>query len=154
MLEKIKKINLNLDNFVLIIPEANTCKELPESFWEELIEKYKSLGFDIFVNALNSKFNSQYKYTFLDFEELFSLAKKAKRIIALRCGLIELFTELNVPMDILYTGFKNRIFLNAMDVKYVMPGFSLYNFPYIKKELIREINAEESVEDIFKKLEI
>ena len=152
MLDKIKKINLNLDNFVIIIPEAWTCNPIDNSFWIELIKRYKKLGFDVFVNDTKNKIKTDYKYAFLDCEELLALSKLSKRIVALRCGIIEILSEASIKTDILYTGFRDRIFLNAMDVKFVMAGFSLNNFPHLDKSLIREINADNITVDDYEKI--
>lgn len=141
MLEKVKKINLNLDNFVLIAPEAHSCTLVDNKYWVELINKYKNEGYDVFVNLVGDEVDltgADYKTCYLTYSEIYSLAKRAKRIIMLRSGLTELFLQTNVSMEVLYTKFRDRILFNSMDVEQVKQGFGLEQLLYVDKNKICE----------------
>lgn len=145
MLEKVKEINLNLDKFVLMAPEAHSCTLINNEYWIELINKYKNEGYDVFVNLVGDEIDlagANYKTCYLTYSEIYSLAKRAKKIIMLRSGLTELFLQTNVPMEVLYTKFRDRILINSMEVEQVKRGFSLKNIPYNHNFLI-----EKRVED-------
>lgn len=142
MSEKIKKINLNTDKFIFIAPEAVSASSLNEKFWINLIKKYNDEGYDVFINITqdDAKYgNKGYKTCDLNFCEAFMLAKKAKKIIMLRSGFSEFLLQTNVQMDVLYTKFRYRHVFQDMSVEKVLSGFSLYNIPEIKKDLINEI---------------
>lgn len=142
MLEKVKEINLNLDKFVLMAPEAHSCTLINNEYWIELINKYKNEGYDVFVNLVGDEIDltgADYKTCYLTYSEIYSLAKRAKKIIMLRSGLTELFLQTNVPMEVLYTKFKDRILFNSIDVEKVKRGFSLKNIPNENKLFIEKI---------------
>lgn len=142
MLEKIKKINLNIDKFIFIAPEAVSSSSLDEKFWIDLIQKYHNEGYDVFINITQDDVkygNNGYKTCDLNFCEAFALAKEAKKIIMLRSGFSELLLQTNVEMDVLYTKFRYRHVFQDMSVEKVLSGFSLYNIPKVKKDLIKEI---------------
>lgn len=141
MLNKIKSLNLDLSKFIFIAPEAITCELLDNSFWKILIEDFKNLGFDIFVNLVDTKFNiglDNYKTCSLSVSEAFALAKRAKKIVTLRSGFSELLVQAGVPIDILYNKFRNRRCFNDMSVKQVMEGFSLKKLPMLTNRCISE----------------
>ena len=141
MLNKIKSLNLDLSKFIFIAPEAITCELLDNSFWKILIEDFKNLGFDIFVNLVDTKFNiglDNYKTCSLSVSEAFALAKRAKKIVTLRSGFSELLVQAGVPIDILYNKFRNRRCFNDISVKLVMEGFSLKKLPMLTNRCISE----------------
>lgn len=144
---KIVKTGLNLDNFVFISPEAESCKLYDEDFWCELINRFKEEGYDVFVNLVKKDVDLDYAMDFkscgLTFAEAFVLARRAKKIISLRSGFTEFLLQTGVPMDVLYTKFKHRHFLNDMDIYHVMAGFALFQIPFVNKDKIREINTYE-----------
>ncbi len=45
MLKKIKKTNLNMEKFVLIAPEAKSCKLYDEDFWCTIINQLQKIGY-------------------------------------------------------------------------------------------------------------
>lgn len=146
MLEKVRELNLDLNNFVLIAPEAHSCTLVNNKYWIELINKYKNEGYDVFVNLVGDEVDltgADYKTCYLTYSEIYSLAKRAKKIIMLRSGLTELFLQTNVPMEVLYTKFRDRILFNSMEVEQVKRGFELAQLPFIKKHIIKEISTYE-----------
>lgn len=147
MKEKVSKIGLNLDNFIFISPEAQSCKLYNEDFWGELINILNKEGYDVFVNRVTKDVNLEYATTFkscnLTFAEAFALAKRAKRIISLRSGFTEFLIQTNTPMDVLYTKFRQRHSFDDLDITHVMSGFGLLTLPGINKDKIREFNMFE-----------
>ncbi len=154
--EKVKQTGLNINNFIFVSPEANSCRNLPENFWRNLINKYKELGYDIYVNLTDGKnifSGGEYKSIDLSYKEAFVLAELAKKIVALRSGLVEFLLQTNVPMDILYTEFSNRHLFDDITSEYVLKGFSLKNLPYINKDIIREfVISDNSYEELLPQL--
>lgn len=148
MLEKINKTGLNLSNFVFLTPEAQSCKLYDDDFWCELINRFQKKGYDVFVNLVDDdiklKSATNYKVCDLTFAEAFALAKKAKKIVSLRSGFTEFLLQTGVPIDVLYTKFRHRDYLNDMDVYQVMSGFGLIRLPYIDKAKIKEFNMFET----------
>ena len=72
-----------------------------------------------------------------DFQETYLLASKAKSIVALRCGMIEMLTTLDKKMDVIYTGYKKR---NTPTIE-VLSSNSLTKLPNIKAN-INEYNTD------------
>ena len=57
VLNKVRQIGLNLDRFIFISPEANTCKLYDDDFWIELIKKIEETGYDVFFILTNNEMN-------------------------------------------------------------------------------------------------
>lgn len=146
MLKKVEYLKLNLDNFVLIAPEAQSCMLVDNSFWVSLIKSFKEKGYDVFVNLVDNSVDLtgiEYKSCFLTYSEVFALAQKSKKIISLRSGLTEFLVQTNIPVDVLYTKFRNRHLYDDMSVEQVMSGFSLKKLPGVNTDIIREINMND-----------
>lgn len=148
MLKKVKELNLNLNKFVFLAPEAQSCKMYDEDFWCELINRFKDNGYDVFVNKVEDVLKLRgaidYKTCYLTFGEAFALARKAKKIVSLRSGFTEFLLQTNVPMDVIYTKFRHRHFFDDMDIYHVMSGFGIIQIPFVDKKLIREFNMFET----------
>lgn len=146
LMKKIKKINLNLEKFVFISPEAKSCSNIEVEFWTNLISDIKAKGYDIFVNIAEKNIDipikNNYKTCFLTFSEAFYLASLSKRIISLRSGFTEVLLQTNVPIDVLYTGYKDRPYFGELTVEQVMSGFAVNKLPNINDFDITEYNAE------------
>jgi len=147
MLDKINKTGLNIDKFIFLAPEAQSCKLYDEDFWTALINKYQERGCDVFVNLVKDDIKLKgaidYKTCDLSFSEAFALAKRAKKIVSLRSGFTEFLLQTGVPIDVLYTKFRHRHFFDDMDIYHVMSGFGLSQIPFIDKSKIREFNMFE-----------
>ncbi len=146
LLVKMEQMGLKLERFVFVAPEANSCEAYSKDFWEQLIQKCQQKGYDVFFNVTNRGkqllYQAHYKTCPLNFTEVFALAKRAKRIVALRSGINELLLQTEVPMDILYTKFRNHHYFNSMDVKRVISGFGFREIPLVDQQKIREFNTE------------
>ncbi len=147
MLNKITKTGLNINKFVFIAPEAQSCKLYDEDFWCELINQFQDKGYDVFVNLVEDEVKLKeavgYKTYYLTFAEAFALAKRSKKIVSLRSGFTEFLQQTNVPIDVLYTKFRKRHFFDDLDIYHVMSGFSLMQLPFTDKSKIREFNMYE-----------
>lgn len=147
MLAKVANIGLNLNKFIFITPEAQSCKLYDEDFWCELINQFQAKGYDVFVNLTGNDVNlrtaTDYKACFLTFAEAFALAKHSKKIVSLRSGFTEFLLQTGVPIDVLYTKFRYRHLSDDLDIYHVMSGFGLTQLPFVDKEKIREFNMFE-----------
>jgi len=143
LISKTDKIQLNLDNFIILAPEAQTCTELPLIFWRNLSRKIQEKGFDIFLNITNPQNDiPDCKSCYLDYTELYSLASRAKAVISLRSGLSEFILPTNVPNISIYTKFRNRKPDAEFSVDKGIAGFSMTKIPFVNKDNIVEINAD------------
>ncbi|MBR2069397.1 MAG: hypothetical protein IJ877_06510 [Candidatus Gastranaerophilales bacterium] len=152
MLKKVKKTGLNLDNFIFLAPEAQSCVELDPLFWSELAKKFQSKGYDIFINIVGKDMkikNAEFKNIFLSYGEVLHLCRYAKKIIALRSGICELLSETKVPMDILYTDFRKKPFFKDMNCAQVISAFGFKNLEGIDMGLINEYSAMSDYEKIY-----
>lgn len=143
--DKISLLNLNIEKFIFIAPEAQSCKLLSNKFWINLINNFQDLGYDVFVNLVDNNIDltgAKYKSCYLTYMEAFELACKAKKIVSLRSGFAEFLLQTNVPADVLYTKFKNRHFYNDMSVEQVMSGFALNKLLHINSDALREFKYD------------
>jgi len=161
MLEKVAKTGLNLDKFVFLAPEAQSCKLYDEDFWVVLVNKLQEMGYDVFVNLIKKDIKLKnaidFKTCDLSFAEAFALAKKAKRIVSLRSGFTEFLLQTDVPLDVLYTKFRHRHIFNDMSSYHVLHGFGLIQLPFVDVNKIQEFNMfeispKECVNQIIKEL--
>ncbi len=147
MLDKVKKIGLNLKKFVFLAPEAQSCKLYDEDFWSELINQLQTIGYDVFVNLVDNEIKLKetinYKTCYLTFAEAFALAKCSKKIVSLRSGFTEFLLQTNVPIDVIYTKFRKRHFFDDLDTYHVIAGFGLMQLPFVDKSKIHEFNMYE-----------
>lgn len=145
MLEKVSEAGLNIDNFVIIAPEAKSCELVDNQFWIDLINGYRNANYDIYVNLADNIVDLtgvEYKSCFLTYSELFALGQKAKKIISLRSGLTEFLLQTNAPTDVLYTKFRMRPIFKDMPVEHVMSGFGIKKIKDVNLNKVREFNVE------------
>ncbi len=154
LLNKISKINLNLEKFIILTPEAASFIPLSEAFWMEICQLFYDNGYDIFLNTTNSSYTLPHtKKCILSFEEIYQLAKKSKGIIGLRSGLFDVVADIrNVPMYILYRTHIDNAIGNVG--KNVLGRYSLKTFPYCNSDLIKEYECHYRSDDLIKDLEI
>ena len=147
MLEKVEKTGLNLNKFVFLAPEAQSCKLYDEDFWVVLVNKLQEMGYDVFVNLVEKDIKLKnaidFKTCDLSFAEAFALAKKSKKIISLRSGFTEFLLQTDVPIDVLYTKFRHRHIFNDMSSYHVLHGFGLVQLPFVDVSKIQEFNMFE-----------
>lgn len=147
MLNKVAKTGLNINKFVFLAPEAQSCKLYDEDFWCILINKLQERGYDVFVNLVEDDIKLKgaidFKTCYLTFAEAFALAKRAKKIVSLRSGFTEFLLQTGTQIDVLYTKFKHRHFFDDMDIYHVMSGFGITQIPFVDISKIREFNMYE-----------
>ena len=133
LLQKIRNIHLNIDNFVFISPEANSMSLLPMEFWEKITHNLQKQGYDVFNNIINDENKiKDSKSCFITIEEAYYLASKAKRIIGLRSGFLELFLTLDIPMSVIYNCQEN---CNNPFLINIVNNYTLLKYPYKNKEI-------------------
>ena len=128
--DHIEKSGLNIDNFVFLAPESCTVKTLPDEFWNNLAAELQSQGYDIYLNITNRTdliINGTKTFK-TNIPEAYVLAMKAKFIIGMRSGLIEVLAATSKPVIAVYNG-DNRLKRN-----------SLKRLPYINQNIVREFD--------------
>lgn len=147
---KAEKIGLRLDNFVMIIPHANSCQDLEKHLLHAQVRRLVTQGYHVFINTWETYpikhplIHTSYRFSL---PELYVLAKHAREIVAIRCGLIEFLAEAQTPMTVVSSDFKNRPFWAQVNEEQVLSGFSLYDIAPEYK-VIREITLSEYKNEI------
>lgn len=126
----------NIKKFVFISTKANTCEELPKSFWKDL---ENSLKIRIIKN--NEKFS---------LEESYYLGKRATAIISLRSGLSEILSETNNLHIVIYTNFKNRYRFNTISESKISKSYSINEIFPDKKSIYEIEYSKKHQEEIIK----
>ena len=131
--KKLRSMKLNINKFVFLSPEAASLEELDVSFWGEIVEKLKLKGFDVFNNSLNKKSKIPgTKMEKLTVDEALLLAKRAKVIVGLRSGLLDVLSSTLTPMCIVYNQMKNSrnpYLFNCYE------NYTFKKYPYIPSKL-------------------
>lgn len=144
MLQKVINTGLNLNKFIFLAPEAQTCKLYDDDFWSELIIALNARGYDVFVNITGNDIkllsNLNYKTCNLTLSEAFALAKQSKKIVSLRSGFTEFLIQTDVKLDVLYTQTKHNLEQGYLNANQTISNFSLLALPYINTDKIREFN--------------
>lgn len=139
---KIRDINLDINNFVILSPEANSCKQLDSNFWLKLANKFNEMHIDVFLNTVHNYELPNTKSCYLNFEEFCILLQKARGSVFLRSGLCDIATTFVAsPTVILYSE------LNYMKDVDTVAGFSVLPFSPMPS-LISEYDACKIKEDI------
>ncbi len=146
---KVNKIGLNLDNFVIFTPEANTCEDYEFEFWQDMKTKYESQGTDVFCNVMkkeNKEKFKNFKQCDLSLGEIFELTKHAKELIGLRSGLLDLLVLTNTPMKVIYTKAKNRASFNPLSTEEIIEGFNMKEYKNVEEFNMNNITKQELLE--------
>ena len=91
-------------DFVLIIPDSVTFDSscFDEIFWSDKIKEFLEKGYDVYFNTNNPLFG-KFNRIFYPLIDTCLLAKKAKKVIAVRSGIVDLFVSLGIEnMEVLY----------------------------------------------------
>lgn len=140
---KIKRMNLNVHNFVILSLNSVSNEPLEKEFITHLIEKISNSQIDIYFNSLkNDEFTQYGKTCYMTHAETFYLAQKARAVIGLRSGFMDTIAESSPKTIALYTAFKNRPILGAISSKDVLRGFSLKQLPNVNPQNIHEYDVE------------
>ncbi|MDR1124128.1 MAG: hypothetical protein LBL61_06035 [Elusimicrobiota bacterium] len=144
-LAKAAKMGLNNNNFIFISPYANSCALLPREFWLKLGAKLKKKGYDVFENSEENGFT---------LAEAFALALMSQAVIGLRSGLMEILTQTAVPMQVIYTDFRQRAVFGELPSKSVLSGFTLKKLPAVKSNITEYDAAEFTLEELLAVIDV
>lgn len=147
ILDKARSMNLNIDKFIFLSPEAKSNKTPSNSFWERIKDELNTLGYDTYFNIVgcsNTISTQNKKCMRLSMEEGLALAKHANAIIGIRSGFMEVIASAKKNMYCIYTPFMERA-TPAMSADKVLKGFTLKKCP--DQTVIYEYNAENVNED-------
>ena len=133
-------------SFVIIIPNANSLRQMPVEFWNIIIQKLRTMGYDVFVNNHHTRndnrtgLNLSETVSFdCDLAEMYELCRHSAGVITLASGLAVFLTATGNKMDLIYTR-TNSVGKNAG--KSMQDTYSVYNLPGIDDKKIKEYNAE------------
>lgn len=134
--------DLNISNFVFLLPEAQSILPLPDKFWVKITNILNSYGYDVYVNTKDG-FSEYGKSAKLTISQALYLANFSKAIISLRCGFVELFSQLNIPKFVVYNNFR-YVSISSTQMKKI---FSLKNYPFVNRDTIFEYDIVELEQD-------
>lgn len=134
--------------FVIIIPNANSLRQMPTDFWNKIIHQLHAFGYDIFVNAHRTRNDNRTgldlaeTVTFnCDLAEMYELSRQSAGVITLASGLAVFLTANGGRMDLIYTT-TNPINQNIVSGKMMQDTYSVYNLPGVDDKKIKEYDAE------------
>lgn len=137
VLDKMKKLQLNLDRFVVLAPEAMTYRELPQDFWQSLIDGLQNNGYDVFLNTMKPHSYRKVKSIPLSLSEIFHLTTLSKGLISLRSGISDFLLPTNVPIISLTTDIP----WSKKSSKEQLKAYTLMETPFINKNLVKEVDV-------------
>ncbi len=129
--------NVNLKNFIFLSSEAKSVLPLSENFWNRLKTALREHGYDIIENSKT-----------ITYPQAVYIASQARYIIALRSGITEIFSTLNVPQHIIYT--KHRF--SPISTRKTREVHSLKNYPFVNQEIIYEYEYNNNDEDLIRQI--
>ena len=138
--QKISYIDLNIDNFVILAPEANYFYEISANFWEDIVRRFNKLGVDVYLNFINqNNYISGCKTLSepLTYSEVFELACRAKAVISLRNGFSETIVPTLTPGIVILTTTRDLFAQPDKDVK--RDSNPLLWMPFIEEDLVRGV---------------
>lgn len=136
----IRSSGLNINKFIFLSPFASSNCSYDKSFWKSLCNKLKAKGYDIFLNSSVNKLGlDDCVCTLLGLEETYYLATLSKGIIALRSGLNDFLSTVDVPQHILYTKFRCDVVSSAEEN---IKQFSLKYLPEVNTDNLFEYDTE------------
>lgn len=133
-----ENINLNLDKFVILAPEALTTEKLPNSFWNNLIKELYKNDYDIFLNVVEATDLKCKKYN-LSYNELFALATLSKGVISLKSGLSEFLIPSETKNIILAKKFHWSPILTTQQC---LDAYSTMKLPFVDPKKVFELNID------------
>lgn len=119
---KAAAINLNMDNFVFLAPGSTSCTPLELGFWEGVELALRAMGLDVLYNC-----------PAFSLTETYVLASRARAIVALRSGLLDLLCEINIPQFVIYTPCPIH--------DDILPMYTLRQFPWAASRFINEFDT-------------
>ena len=138
--KKTKGLSLNLNNFVILAPEANWSYELPAKFWEIVVQKFINNGVDVFLNFINGNhyiYGCKTLLKPLSYSEIFELTSQAKAVISLRSGFSEIVLPTRTPSIVVLSAGRC---LFTQPKKYSEHAKNpLVEIPFVREEDVRGV---------------
>lgn len=150
--KKITPLSLNMEKLVILSPEANSCLLIPVAKWQELAVKLRQRGWSIFFNVTNMPSPDGITYPELSLDEVLLLAQKAKCVVGLRSGLLDLISAVNPNLHIIYTGFQTYGIFNTLTPEQVKTGFDLKYLPNCKGKIKNYVDNPKLISQIIDNL--
>ena len=139
--------DLDVNNFVFVITDANSTRSLPKEFWRRLCDRLREKGMDVFVNTKNGV--SEYgKSTPISIGQAVYLASKSQAIISIRCGLVELLSSFPVQKHIVYTQWM----WEAIPPEKVLKVYSLSSYPGVHPETLHEYAWQDDTDALISRI--
>lgn len=134
--------------FVVLIPNANSLRQMPIDFWNKIIHKLHVMGYDVFVNNHHARnddrdgLEQSKTVTFnCNLAEMYELSRQSAGVITLASGLAVFLTATGRKMDLIYTSTKP---IGKLEItgKMMEDTYSVYNLPGVDDKIIKEYEAE------------
>lgn len=134
--------------FVIIIPNANSLRQMPAEFWNKIIYQLRIFGYDIFINNHRTKRDNRNgldlseTITFdCDLAEMYELSRHSAGVITLASGLAVFLTANGGKMDLIYTD-TNPINQRTISVALMQELYSVFLLPNVSHEKVSEYNID------------
>lgn len=117
--------------FILLSPESTSNFPLSDTFWEILSDKIRERGYDVVFNATRLTPSVAYGHSFYTtIEEGIILAERAKAVVGVRSGFLDLAWPASQAMHVIYTPFIHRSNkLPFLEANKIQKFFSLKHVP-------------------------
>lgn len=108
-----------LDRTAIVLPDSFSMGRLSEKTLEKILKKCSAEGLQVFINS-----NDPSKW--LSVVELYAIARNARKLYAVRSGLLDFLITTKVPMSVIYKNFSDRGFNTpSCDASLVQKIFTL-----------------------------
>lgn len=125
--------------FVVLSNASFSNEQLPVNFWLNLTHAFKRKGFDVVFNArINMTDNCLGHNFFTTFGESMALVQKARAVVGLRSGWLDLINPVCRQTIAIYTPFRNRGSIAPLSAHKVQKAFSLELLPDHEQNRISE----------------
>ncbi len=129
-MKKLNALGINTEKYIFLSPKARSFELLPDSFWKDIEDYLRGVGYDFVYNS-----------TIFSVAEAYVIAEHAKAIISLRSGFNDVLSEIQVPQYLIYAQ-------NSWHGD-LQPMYSLKFFPWAAHDFIKEYNTHtETLDDI------
>lgn len=108
----------NIDNIIILSPEATSTPELNGKFWEKLAIELNQKGHIVISNVINEK--NKIKHTHfinLSLKDSVALAYKSHSVYSIRSGFCDLCYQLNEKLNVYYTD-RDSLFLYSLNTMF------------------------------------
>lgn len=144
--QKVKEMGLKREKFIVLCPETTSLAKYDKDFWLDISQKLIAQGYDIYYNNFKNLFKIEgAKELKLNTQEFTYLVTLSKGVISIRTGLVEVISQINVPLYILYTPFRGYKLNSTKSLQ----TYSLHHYPNVIDSNIYEFKTDvQTKEDI------